>query len=109
MANSNAPLIAGDSDCWGFACISTADRDEPGGTSPRKFESPHTTEVLNDENPRSRILPGRSGSRYAIPISCVTLAFFSNGGDVNLKPGYKLELMPLKADPTVAGAVARGN
>jgi len=29
-------------------------------------------------------------SWYAIPISCVALAFFSNGGDVNLKPGYTL-------------------
>src|SRR5438105_3990584 len=35
-------------------------------------------------------------SWYAIPISCVTLAFFSNGGDVNLKPGYKLEIVPLR-------------
>ena len=34
---------------------------------------------------------------YAIPISCVTLAFFSNGGDVNLKPGYKLEVISLKS------------
>ena len=52
------------------------------------------------------ITDGLSGavykSWYAIPISCVTLAFFSNGGDVNLKPGYKLELVPLKVDPTVA-------
>jgi hypothetical protein len=31
-------------------------------------------------------------SWYMIPISCVTLAFFSNGGDVNLKPGYKIEI-----------------
>jgi hypothetical protein len=29
-----------------------------------------------------------------IPISCVALAFFSNGGDVLLKPGYKLEIEP---------------
>jgi hypothetical protein len=35
-------------------------------------------------------------SWYMIPISCVTLAFFSNGGDVNLKPGYKLELVSLR-------------
>jgi len=35
-------------------------------------------------------------SWYMIPISCVTLAFFSNGGDVNLRPGYKLEIEPLK-------------
>jgi hypothetical protein len=31
-------------------------------------------------------------SWYMIPISCGTLAFFSNGGDVNLKPGYKIEV-----------------
>ena len=35
-------------------------------------------------------------SWYAIPISCVSLAFFSNGGDVNLKPGFKLEVVPLR-------------
>jgi hypothetical protein len=35
-------------------------------------------------------------SWYAIPISCVTLSFFSKGGDVNLKPGDKLELVPLR-------------
>lgn len=34
-------------------------------------------------------------SWYAIPISCVALAFFSNGGDINLKPGYELEVTPL--------------
>jgi hypothetical protein len=33
-------------------------------------------------------------SWYMIPISCVTLAFFSNGGDVLLKPGFKLEIEP---------------
>jgi hypothetical protein len=27
-----------------------------------------------------------------IPITSVTLAFFSNGGDVLLKPGYKIEI-----------------
>ena len=32
-------------------------------------------------------------SWYAIPISCATLAFFSNGGDVNLKRGDKLEIV----------------
>lgn len=31
-------------------------------------------------------------SWYAIPISFVALAFFSTGGDVNLKPGLKLEV-----------------
>ncbi len=35
-------------------------------------------------------------SWYMIPASCVTLAFFSNGGDVNLKRGNKLEIEPLK-------------
>lgn len=31
-------------------------------------------------------------SWYMIPISVGTLAFFSNGGDVLLKPGYRLEI-----------------
>ncbi len=35
-------------------------------------------------------------SWYMIPISCVTLAFFSTGGDVKLKPGDKLEIVTLK-------------
>ena len=35
-------------------------------------------------------------SWYMIPISCVTLSFFSKGGDVNLKPGDKLEIVALK-------------
>jgi len=35
-------------------------------------------------------------SWYAIPISCVSLAFFSNGGDVNLKPGFQLEVVQLR-------------
>lgn len=51
------------------------------------------------------ITDGLSGaiykSWYAIPISFVTLAFFSNGGDVNLKPGYKLEVVS-SAPPTGA-------
>jgi hypothetical protein len=34
-------------------------------------------------------------SWYAIPISFVALAFFSTGGDVNLKPGLKLEVESL--------------
>jgi hypothetical protein len=46
------------------------------------------------------ITDGLSGavykSWYAIPISCVTLAFFSNGGDVNLKRGDTLEIVPLR-------------
>lgn len=35
-------------------------------------------------------------SWYMIPISCVTIAFFSNGGDVNLKRGDKLEIVSLR-------------
>ena len=46
------------------------------------------------------ITDGLSGaiykSWYAIPISCVTLAFFSNGGDVNLKPGYPIQVQSLR-------------
>jgi hypothetical protein len=46
------------------------------------------------------ITDGLSGaifkSWYMIPISCVTLAFFSNGGDVNLKRGDKLEIVSLR-------------
>ena len=46
------------------------------------------------------LIDGLSGavfkSRYMIPISCVTLAFFSNGGDVNLKRGEKLEIVSLR-------------
>ncbi len=34
-------------------------------------------------------------SWYAIPISFVALAFFSTGGDVNLKPGLKLEVQSI--------------
>jgi hypothetical protein len=35
-------------------------------------------------------------SWYAIPITVVGLSFFSNGGDVNLKPGFKLEVVPAR-------------
>ena len=46
------------------------------------------------------ITDGLSGaifkSWYMIPISCVTLAFFSTGGDVNLKRGDKLEIVSLR-------------
>jgi len=46
-------------------------------------------------------------SWYMIPISCVTLSFFSNGGDVNLKRGDKLELVPLRnQDAPVTGTAA---
>ena len=33
-------------------------------------------------------------SWYMIPISCVTYAFFSNGGDVLLKPGFEVTIAP---------------
>lgn len=39
-------------------------------------------------------------SWYMIPISVGTLAFFSNGGDVLLKPGYKLEIEPSRHSTT---------
>jgi hypothetical protein len=32
-------------------------------------------------------------SAYMIPITCAALAFFSNGGDVLLKPGYELQIV----------------
>ena len=35
-------------------------------------------------------------SWYMIPISVTALAFFSNGGDVNLKPGYRLDVERLR-------------
>ena len=35
-------------------------------------------------------------SWYMIPITCVSLAFFSTGGDVLLKPGYKIEIVSVK-------------
>lgn len=45
------------------------------------------------------ITDGLSGavfkSWYMIPISFATLAIFSHGGNVNLKPGYKLRLVHL--------------
>ena len=46
---------------------------------------------LTDGLPRAEFL-----ARQMIPISCVTLAFFSNGGDVNLKRGDKLEIVSLR-------------
>jgi hypothetical protein len=46
------------------------------------------------------ITDGLSGtvykSWYAIPITAVTLSFFSKGGDVNLKPGDTLAVVALK-------------
>lgn len=35
-------------------------------------------------------------SWYAIPITCTALAFYSKGGDVNLKRGDKIEIMALR-------------
>lgn len=37
-------------------------------------------------------------SWYAIPITAVTLSFFSKGGDVNLKRGQKIEVIFLRSD-----------
>ncbi|HUY95389.1 MAG TPA: hypothetical protein VMU71_08825 [Terracidiphilus sp.] len=44
-------------------------------------------------------------SWYMIPASCAALAFFSNGGDVLLKPGHKLEIVSLNrpATPSAEG------
>jgi hypothetical protein len=33
-------------------------------------------------------------SYYMIPITFTALAFFSNGGDILLKPGYQLQVIP---------------
>ena len=60
------------------------------------------------------ITDGLSGaiykSWYAIPISCVTLAFFSNGGDVNLKPGYPIQVQSLRGEAsTQVPAESSGN
>ena len=35
-------------------------------------------------------------SRHPSQISCVTLVFFSNGGDVNLKRGDKPEIVTVR-------------
>jgi hypothetical protein len=40
-------------------------------------------------------------SYYMIPITFATLAFFSNGGDVNLKPGFQIKVTSL---PSPRGA-----
>jgi hypothetical protein len=89
-----------------------------------KFNQPVTMQTKKKQGDEGKIQPGRgrqiasmlmaggvgigakdltdglSGaifkSWYAIPISCVTLAFFSNGGDVNLKRGDKLEIVMLR-------------
>lgn len=45
-------------------------------------------------------------SWYMIPASCVGLAFFSNGGDVLLKPGYKLEVVSLDRPLTPASGAS---
>lgn len=38
-------------------------------------------------------------SGYMIPITGAAFAFFSTGGDVLLKPGYALEVLPRKLPP----------
>ncbi len=46
------------------------------------------------------LLDGASGaifkSWYAIPVTFVGLAFFEKGGDVNLKPGVKLQTVQIR-------------
>ena len=44
------------------------------------------------QGPHRRALRCHFQIRYMIPVSAVTLAFFSNGGDVLLKPGYELHI-----------------
>jgi len=44
-----------------------------------------------------------------IPITCVTLAFFSNGGDVLLKPGFQLQISSSQAPGPPGIAISRGN
>ncbi|MGA2559637.1 MAG: hypothetical protein ABSF17_08160 [Terracidiphilus sp.] len=50
------------------------------------------------------ITDGLSGtvykSWYAIPITAVTLSFFSKGGDVNLKPGDTINVVALQRPST---------
>lgn len=47
-------------------------------------------------------------SWYAIPITCVTLSFFSKGGDVNLKRGDTIEVIPLRGTGLDSGASLPG-
>jgi hypothetical protein len=44
-----------------------------------------------------------------IPISCVTLAFFSNGGDILLKPGFQLQISSARETSSPAAAPSQGN
>ena len=45
-------------------------------------------------------------SWYMIPISGVAIAFFSNGGDVLLKPGYQLHITPRHEASAVSSPTA---
>jgi len=48
------------------------------------------------------LLDGASGaifkSWYAIPITFTAVALFEKGGDVNLKPGFKLQIVQTRTD-----------
>jgi hypothetical protein len=44
-----------------------------------------------------------------IPISCVALAFFSNGGDILLKPGYQLQITSPRAPDAPKANTSQGN
>jgi hypothetical protein len=44
-----------------------------------------------------------------IPISCVTLAFFSNGGDILLKPGYQVQITSARETSSPAANPSQGN
>lgn len=41
-------------------------------------------------------------SYYMIPVTFAALAVFENGGDVLLKPGFKLETVPDRSEPGLA-------
>ena len=51
------------------------------------------------------ITDGLSGvvfkSWYMIPITFTTIALFEKGGDVNLKPGYQIQVVPSRAGDTI--------
>lgn len=92
--------------------------DQPATLAPRKEGDEGKIQNGRGRQIANMLLAGGSGigakdltdglsgaifkSWYMIPASCVTLAFFSNGGDVLLKPGYKLEVVSLNRPPQPA-------
>ncbi len=48
-------------------------------------------------------------SWYMIPVSCVTLAFFSNGGDILLKPGHQLQITSPRETTSPKETTSQGN